>query len=190
MTVASSIGGLAELDQFVHRFEQARQTGSRETLQSFIPLPQHPMYSQVVRELVRVDLELAWANGSVRPLDDYCSEFPDVFRDASALEDIAFEEFRRAEIMEKILQRQNTPNGLDYRPIAGRRGSVTGRTELSHTAVDTEMPPTTAGGFESLCRRVRTSRAEFESQLLPPTVAPKSGSPGAAPTNGPHRREA
>jgi serine/threonine protein kinase/Flp pilus assembly protein TadD len=63
----------------------------------------------VLRELVRVDLELGWARGRGKRLDEYVAEFPELFQDAASVREVAFEEFR--------VRRQagDSPTPDDYR---------------------------------------------------------------------------
>src|SRR5438552_7752964 len=85
---------LTTLDDFVQAFEAARSEDARAPLESFVPTADHPLYSRVVRELVRVELEHDWERGCPRELDEYRRGFPDVFTDSAALAEIALEEYR------------------------------------------------------------------------------------------------
>ncbi len=86
-------GGPAHVDDFVAAFEAARARGGAD-LADFLPDPDHPLYSEVLRELVRVDLELSWEQGRPRPLEDYRRRFPELFADRAGLGAVAFEEYR------------------------------------------------------------------------------------------------
>ena len=76
------------------RMKQRGTRGERADLKAFLPEPGHPLYGSVLREVVRVDLELHWARGQPRPLEDYRSSFPELFSDRESLHAITFEEYR------------------------------------------------------------------------------------------------
>src|SRR5206468_4515250 len=48
----------------------------------------------VLRELVRVVMEIAWERGAPRPLADYLVRFPILRTDRASLQAVAFEEYR------------------------------------------------------------------------------------------------
>jgi serine/threonine protein kinase/Tfp pilus assembly protein PilF len=83
------------LEECVAAFEAAVAQQGWAPLKEFVPSPAHPEYALVVRELARVEMELAWAKGRPRAVNDYRREFPEVFRDPQALGEIAFEEYRQ-----------------------------------------------------------------------------------------------
>ena len=83
-----------ELDVFVAAFEAAAAAGKSPDPGSFLPPPEHPLYDSVLRELVRVDLELAWSRGVQRPVEAYRDRFPDLFRDPVVVRELVREEFR------------------------------------------------------------------------------------------------
>src|SRR5262245_20897675 len=106
---ADTPGGPPALDDFVAAFEAARAAGSDADLADFLParaagsdadladfLParDHPLYLAVLRELVRVDLELSWEGDAPRALADYRARFPELFVDRPTLAAVAFEEYR------------------------------------------------------------------------------------------------
>jgi serine/threonine protein kinase/tetratricopeptide (TPR) repeat protein len=85
----------ADLDAYVVAFEAAREQDPDAALAQFLPPPTHSLYAGVVRELVRIDLEQGWGRGRPTSLDAYRQQFPNVFCDPDALEEIAFEEYRQ-----------------------------------------------------------------------------------------------
>jgi serine/threonine protein kinase len=82
------------LDDFVEAYEAAQTSGEEVDLTQFLPERNHLLYPRVLRELVRVDLEYGWQRGRPRRLADYQRLFPDLFGDPSAVQEIAFEEYR------------------------------------------------------------------------------------------------
>jgi serine/threonine protein kinase/Tfp pilus assembly protein PilF len=83
-----------ELDRFVAAYEAARAGDAPVDLRAFLPGLDHPLYGEVLRELVRVDLEYGWARGRPRSLEDYQRDFPQMFQDAEDLQAVTFEEYR------------------------------------------------------------------------------------------------
>jgi serine/threonine protein kinase/Tfp pilus assembly protein PilF len=82
------------LDRFVADYEAAQAGGGPVDLQAFLPGPGHPLYRDVLRELVRVELEYGWARGQARRLEEYQHLFPQLFQAPDDLQAIAFEEYR------------------------------------------------------------------------------------------------
>ena len=86
-------GGM-ELDDFVRAYEAAWACVERADLKAFLPEPDHPLYSLVLCEVVRVDLRFRWDRGQPRSLEDYRTSFPEIFSDRESLHAITFEEYR------------------------------------------------------------------------------------------------
>ncbi len=82
-----------ELDAFVEAFEAVRSEGPAE-IEEFLPEPTHPLYAEILRELVRIDLEYSWKAGQPRSLEDYQAAFPGLLEDPGAVQELAYEEFR------------------------------------------------------------------------------------------------
>jgi serine/threonine protein kinase/Tfp pilus assembly protein PilF len=82
-----------QLDAFVEPFEAARRSQEVD-LAGFLPERGHPLYTAVLRELVRVDLEYGWEARRARPLDAYFTQFPELVQDNVSLQEIAYEEYR------------------------------------------------------------------------------------------------
>ena len=83
-----------ELDGIVEAFELAQKNGSGPEVSDFLPLPRHPQYLEVLKELVRVDLEYSWKLGRPKRVEDYQRSFPQLFEDQPTLHLIAYEEYR------------------------------------------------------------------------------------------------
>ena len=56
MAVAQVIDPAIELDTFVAAYEAAQSRDGGAELSAFLPDPTHPLYANVLRELVRIDL--------------------------------------------------------------------------------------------------------------------------------------
>jgi serine/threonine protein kinase/tetratricopeptide (TPR) repeat protein len=83
-----------ELEDFVEAYESSRQSQGNANLIDFLPAPSHRLYREVATELVRVDMELSWANSDRQSLEDYCRLLPELFADADVLKSVAYEEYR------------------------------------------------------------------------------------------------
>lgn len=94
MTVSTS-SGWAIVAELVDRFEDARRETLERSLEEFLPPAGHPLYKEVLIELVRVDLEYHWQSGIKKNLASYRQNVPSLFDDATLLESIAYEEYRQ-----------------------------------------------------------------------------------------------
>jgi serine/threonine protein kinase/tetratricopeptide (TPR) repeat protein len=94
MAVGDDAGRSEELDRYVAAFESARGRDPQTDLAQFFPEPEHPLYEEVLVELVRVDLELGWTQRRAKRLEDYRDRFPLLFQHSEVLRALTFEEFR------------------------------------------------------------------------------------------------
>jgi serine/threonine protein kinase/tetratricopeptide (TPR) repeat protein len=113
----------------VAAFEAARATDAAASLREAALPPDHPDYARAVCELVRIDMEMGWEQGHPRGINEYCREFPEVFRDLEALGAIAFEEYRQRR------EHGETPSPREYQGRYGVDTSGWPRPELSDFAV-------------------------------------------------------
>jgi serine/threonine protein kinase/Flp pilus assembly protein TadD len=125
-----------ELDRFIARFEAAHSRGACPDIIEFLPTAHHALYRDVLRELVRIDLEYAFEAGEPKRLQDYASRFPDFFADQENIEAVAYEEYRLR------MQHGEDVSPADYEQQfavdsrnwpSSRRGNVS-------SAVGSEMP--------------------------------------------------
>src|SRR5437764_11700631 len=84
----------ADLDSFLEAFERAC-ADKRPDLASFLPPVGHPLFGQVLRELIRIDLEHSWQRGRPTNLDEYTRRFPALLSDTPTLGAVTFEEYRQ-----------------------------------------------------------------------------------------------
>lgn len=82
------------LDEIVDDYEQQFADDSQVRIEDFVPSQGDPARSEVLAELIRVDLELRWKKGAPRTLADYRSRFPEEFQSEGFLAPLAFEEYR------------------------------------------------------------------------------------------------
>ncbi len=68
------------LTDCVEAYEQAIADGVVCVIEDCLPAPSHGEYSQIVVELVRVEMEhIGWQQAST--IEKYCARFPEVFAD-------------------------------------------------------------------------------------------------------------
>ena len=72
-------------------FEEARPTHDYLDIRQFVPEKDHPDYSQIVSELIRIDLEYAWKHGDSRQPGWYESLIPGIFQDSFIKNNVFFE---------------------------------------------------------------------------------------------------
>jgi serine/threonine-protein kinase len=83
------------VDQCLQAYEVAWRNGPPTDLGRFLPPAGSPLYLEILREIVRIDLELRWEQGRPRPLEEYLRRYPELARDATTLRSVAFEEYRQ-----------------------------------------------------------------------------------------------
>ena len=86
---ATIISTPLELDDYVAAYEAARAGNDKADPAAFLPPPEHPLHGDVLRELIRVDLEYAWRSGQGKRLEEYVAAFPHLFQDASEFAGLA-----------------------------------------------------------------------------------------------------
>src|SRR5688572_24663501 len=84
----------AELAHLVEAFEDALARDPDAGPDGFLPAANHPLHVEVLVELVRVDLENAWAGGRPRRLAGYLDRYPALAAASEAVAAVAFEEYR------------------------------------------------------------------------------------------------
>lgn len=84
-----------DVDHFINKFEAARLKNEAVDLAQYLPDMSNHHYFKVLCELIRVDLEIGWANGSPIALDVYLKRFPSIADHPKELRDIAYEEYRQ-----------------------------------------------------------------------------------------------
>ncbi len=86
------------LDPFVEdrieAFESEVSKNPGASIDSFLPERGHAKYTVVAAELIRVDMDIAWARGDRKKLAGYVAQYPKIFRDRRLCGELAFEEYR------------------------------------------------------------------------------------------------
>ncbi len=83
-----------DLDSAVRAFEIANLGDQSADIEGFLPEANHPEHSVILRELIRLDMEFSWGRGAPRRVDDFRNRYPSLFSDPSAVQELAFEEYR------------------------------------------------------------------------------------------------
>ena len=124
------------VEAFVNAYESVR---AREEvpIRQFLPPRDDPRFVPALAELIRVEMEYAWADGRPRRLADYREEYPELFTDPLALAAVAFEEYRlRRHAAEPVSRDEYVRNfGVDTSTWPDEFESVQ---ELSQRLAETE----------------------------------------------------
>ncbi len=81
-------------NSFVEAFEEAWHENGSASLDAYLPERENPLYSEILVELIRVDLEHNRKQNKPCSLQSYRNRFPEVFLDITAVREMAFEEYR------------------------------------------------------------------------------------------------
>jgi serine/threonine protein kinase/tetratricopeptide (TPR) repeat protein len=84
--------GWRQREAWIAAFEAARAHDPQADLARFLPPAADPLRRDVLRELIRIDLEL---HGPARRVESYVQRFPELQGDRDGLAAIAFEEYRQ-----------------------------------------------------------------------------------------------
>ncbi len=83
-----------DLDSIVVDYERAFHVNSNTEIDNFVPAQTDTGYFEIVTELIRVELELAWGTDRQKSIEQYSKRFPNVLADQECFDRIAFEEYR------------------------------------------------------------------------------------------------
>jgi serine/threonine protein kinase/Flp pilus assembly protein TadD len=159
----------AGIDTFVDAYEEAQARDGDADLAAFLPPLDHPHYRVVLCELVRVDLEYGWTRGRPRPLEDYQTAFPELFRDPELLHQVAFEEWRlrrqggEAPAADEYQRRFGIAGFQDLSPIPSVANRAPGG---SGSSPDDRSDPAQMTHFDDRFGSRRESRAAERSALF------------------------
>ncbi len=84
-----------DIDEIIETFEKQRSHNRRISIRDFLPQEDSVDYTSILTELIRVELEFSWEEGSPKRLNELIADFPQLKNDATALSAIAFEEYRQ-----------------------------------------------------------------------------------------------
>ncbi len=96
-----------KVESAVVAFEESTRRGP-DAVRDHAPPADHPLHLPVLCELVRADLEFAWAGGVPRFVDDYRAAFPALFASPDHLRQVVFEEYRLRQ------QAGDRPTAVEY----------------------------------------------------------------------------
>ena len=164
MEVANTTPDRKEFVDYARAYEAAWASLERAELRLFLPDRGHPLYIPILCELVCLDLEFRSATSRSRPLEEYRSDFPELFDDEPSLLAITFEDYR----LRLRSDEHPTPSEYESRfgvdvakwPDLGRQSAGDGFAEGSFAAEDPAWsdsrpgpPADTAAAFRSRRRR-------------------------------------
>ncbi len=92
-TDPASIVRWNEINSHVDRYETAWATEVPD-LKDYLPQKTHPLFLNILGELIRVDLEFRWTRGYPRQLEEYLDLFSTNQLDDHLIGELAFEEYR------------------------------------------------------------------------------------------------
>ena len=79
--------------RLLHAYETDSQNGP-QALAAFLPARSDPDYVWVLTELIRMDLEQQWSVGNRVRLDDYRTNYPELFEDSTVTRALVVEEYQ------------------------------------------------------------------------------------------------
>lgn len=82
------------VEERVEQYEAAWQQQGHAQIEQYLPPRSDPDYEAVALELMRVELEHSWRQGSPRLLEDYRRRFADVLDVPRRMGELAFEDYR------------------------------------------------------------------------------------------------
>jgi eukaryotic-like serine/threonine-protein kinase len=90
-------------------FERAWRAAGAADLADFLPLPDDPTYPRLLRDLIKLDVQLHWEAGRPRPLSDYSRAYPAAFADEGLAADLVADGLGPADRTRPIVVRGDVP---------------------------------------------------------------------------------
>lgn len=85
----------ATWDSIIESYELQRKGDSAIRLEDYLPDSNTPDFLPILEELIRVDLELSYQEGTAKTLEEYLSHFPMLRKSLRSIEAIGYEEYRQ-----------------------------------------------------------------------------------------------
>jgi serine/threonine protein kinase/Tfp pilus assembly protein PilF len=79
----------------IEAFEQKRASNPSARIVDFLPPAGTASYVKLLIELIRVDMEFSWNEGSPRSISEYLQQYPELGSDKQALAKVGYEEYRQ-----------------------------------------------------------------------------------------------
>ena len=95
-----------ELERRRSAFEAAWRAGASVDLRQFVPERSSPIFSRLLAELIRVDIEFRSERGEATALEAYRPHAPELFADSEWVRDLAFEEYRQRQAAGESVNRE------------------------------------------------------------------------------------
>lgn len=120
-----------DLEERIEAYEAEQARRGEADLAAFLPDPTDPLYLEVLRELVRVDMEYSWRQGRPRRLEDYQARFPELFADADCCQAVVFEEYRLRERAGENPRPDDYKQRFGVNPLDGSMRAAVGKKPMS-----------------------------------------------------------
>ncbi len=133
----SLFGGM---DAIIESFEDAHASENPVRIRDFLPDRTDAIYTQVLQELVRINMEKRFRSHESISLEDYREDFPELFESADLLAPLAFEEFRL---------RLQSAAPLDSSAFANRYGIDTSQWPISACSESSLSPDRLTSGVHA-----------------------------------------
>lgn len=92
--IKTALRNSVAIDVYVKSYEDAHSARGNAEIRQHLPPRDHPLYQPVGLELLRIDLEFSWDQGTPNSLTHYQRHYPDLCGDADSFCQLAFEEYR------------------------------------------------------------------------------------------------
>ncbi|MBL8829452.1 MAG: protein kinase, partial [Planctomycetaceae bacterium] len=171
-----SIDDSQELDRFVAALEDAYRQAKRVELATLSPPADHPLFHEIVRELVRVDIELRAGCSEQVDLDFYQTRFPTLFVRRDDLEAVAYEDYRQRQLAGEHPRAEDYHRrwNIDISGWPSQDSDSRGASELVN-----HLAPTASSLVDSLA-----NNAAVRSRVVDPAVGPEPPSTQVMPRVG------
>ncbi len=132
----------SKVESYVIAFERSWSAESNLDFQQHLPSRDDPSFMRVAVEVMRVDMELAWAIGQKRTLADYENQLPDLRQHPDLRAELAYEEYRQRIGAGEALTvgefaRQQGVDAKDWSTVVG----TSDKTATSETVFDSNSVP-------------------------------------------------
>lgn len=117
MTQLFDFRSFHQIDAWVEQFEQALLSATEVSLEDYLPQSSHPVYEDVLCELIRVDLEYHQKLMPPRQLEYYQERFPGFFQSPTNCQKVAYEEYRLRQQAGAHVQWQEYQNRFGLGPL-------------------------------------------------------------------------
>ena len=127
-----SDGDSQRVEEALRRLEVAWQKESDVDLRKFVPPPDDPLRTRILKELIKVDQEHRWKKGDRKKLEDYLREWSELADD-----DDIIVELLRSECLTRILLKE----AIVFGKLKDRFPKIADRIDLASILKEISQPP-------------------------------------------------